>query len=355
MASIKPMPEQAHTFDLSGPGGRSSPTFERSLSSILAKETAASATLADALASREVKNFEQLSALKLDLVRARAGGLWTPEREKRVAARLGRFAKAKDRMALGAQTFDRWSAGTLAALPDSPGLFGKPLVPMDHSPYEMRTFGSGGFGTYNYSFYRRTGEGVVRAMRSYAREEAPDAGGYIDVINWDADNRDFLAASVESGIWFTWTPSSDGWVDMIIEVEIFHSNFYRQLENEYGNSWCRIDHKRELVVGSFDGDNPVGRTYNDITGHFVAGGLYYEGNGEGAGADWPFFNGDFTAGRKILSGGRVGAWAVAGRPMDILIGARVSIDAFLDDVSFSSWDGFGVRVNYAGLRTLTEA
>lgn len=354
MASIKAAPEQADMFDLRGAGGRSAPKLEKSLSSVLANETAASAKLADALATREVKNFEQLSALKLDVVRARAGGHWSPEREKRVAARLDRFAKAKDRKAIGAQTFNRWSADTLAALPDSPGLFGKSLTPMDHSPYEMRTFGSGGFGTYDYSFYRRTGEGRIGGMRAYARAEAPDAGGYVAASNWDADDRDFLAASVESGIWFTWTPSQDGWVDMIIEVEIFHSSFYRELDNEFGNSWCRIAQTRELVVGSFDGDNPVGRAYHDISGYFVAGGMYYEGNGEGAGADWSLFNGDFTAGRKILSGGRVGAWAVAGQPIDILIGARVSMDAFLDDVSFSTWDGFGVRITYAAMRTVTE-
>ncbi len=319
----------------------------KALETALLAEAKAADALFDATSRASKADLAEVGKLKLNYFRAAAGSYWTDDHEKRFATKLKRLTGTKARDAIPLGRYSGQLAGSLGEAPPSFGP-GQPMGTKDwQSGYDVRFFDEGGFGTFSYwGAPRDDGDGRIREATAFARDGEARAGGLVWLENRSPDNSDYLRASVESGIWFTYTPTKTGKLSMLVQASTFYDSRHRDLDNEYGDSWCRLEQVREFVVGSFDGDTPVGRNYIDISNasHSLT---HYYGNGDGAGADWPEIPGSSTIGSIRHIGGEIGAWAVEGRPMDILIGCRIKFDCYLDDVSFYAWDGLGLKFNFA--------
>jgi hypothetical protein len=318
----------------------------KALETALLAETKAADALSDASSRGGKADAAALGKLKLNYLRAAAGSYWSEDHEKRAATRIKRLTASKT-LDVPLGRYSGQLAGSLGEAPPASGP-GRTMDTRDwQSGYDVRFFDEGGFGTFAYwGGQRDDGDGRIREAKAFAIEGEARTGGLVWLENRSPDNSDYLRASVESGIWFTYTPTRTGRLSLLVEATTFYDSRYRGLDNEHGDSWCRLEQVREFVVGSFDGDTPVGRNYIDISNASRSLTHYY-GNGDGAGADWPEIPGGSTVGSVRHIGGEIGAWAVEGKPIDILIGCRIKFDCHLDDVSFYARDGLGLKLNFA--------
>ncbi|RWO68579.1 MAG: hypothetical protein EOS17_14775 [Mesorhizobium sp.] len=333
-------------FIVSGPGTENAERFKQALGVSFAEQTATSMNYFKQSDPNDEGQISALGEAKIDYLKAQSGCYWTEETEKWTRAKLKRFADRNDRKRILGNSFDRSEMVVLPRRKD--GAMPMETRQLQGDPYEYFHFWPGTFGNYKYSWFNRTGDGRILRYESYEWDGAPDLGGLVFFENNSAGDRDYLHAMLESGIWFTYTPKKTGRLDLFAEFVSTYDTRYRWMRDEIGYSHTRVLQATDVVFGTFSGDQAVGRDYrsNSTVVDFQR---WFEGD---VGDFANFGENGFADGTIHNFFGRPGAMVFAGQPVEILVGCRVLMDCYLNDVSIRAWEGARRRLNFLGVRVV---
>jgi hypothetical protein len=204
------------------------------------------------------------------------------------------------------------------------------------APFEWVNLDPQNFGTYWYTSWQLGGDGRLQLIETLEATQGLRMGGIVHALNPSADDYDNFNSSAEGGIWFTYTPSASGRLEVYLEIENFYDNNYRSLVNEWGDSECLLNQYTTLTLGSFDGNTPVGRS------SLLLDMKAYDGNGsEGSGGGWIGSFQNFYPGERRTIRYNTKLKVEAGKPIDLSVGIKAEIWGFLNDVSALIYQGSG--------------